>query len=389
MTEHDLKQALAEAQDRISDLEKQLGKERRICQLLQQRLDYLFHHVPLPIAMFDKEMNYLMVSQQYLYDYKPLETNIIGKNHYDIFPETPVRWREAHQRCLKGVSESCEADPYHTRTGHLLYIDWVVQPWYIENHAVGGLILIARIVNEQVEAQNKLKTLNQELRLSNQKLDAFASAVLHVLHNPLEANLELAQGLSHFLAENGPEEHSMQAKFIQANLKRMERTIQGLLSYARVGEQVGYYELNLHEVLATVIENLQQSITQNDVRIRFGPLPIVKANEFEMIALFQNLIANAIKHHAGPIRIEIGAKQLASHWQFSVSDNGPGISPEDQKTLFQPIRQLELKPSFESVGVGLPVCKRIIEQMKGKIWVESSQEIGTTFHFTIPHLISS
>ncbi|MEM7372018.1 MAG: ATP-binding protein [Bacteroidota bacterium] len=385
MTEQDLKQALKQAEVRIADLERQLTEEKDYCKILQERLNYFIRHIPLSIAMFDHEMNYLMVSDKYMQDYKPVVVDLIGKNHYEIFPDTPERWKEAHQRCLKGVSESCEADPYHTRSGLLLYIDWVVQPWYIREHEVGGLILIAEVANERVEAQNRLKHLNQELRFSNQKLDAFASAVLHVLHNPLQASLKLSGHLAAYLKDNGEADYDMQAEYVQANLKRMERTIQGLLSYARVGEQVGYYVLSLQEIIANVLENLQQSIAQNDVRIQFGPLPIVKANEFEMTALFQNLIANAIKHHSGPIRIEIGVQKQPSHWQFHVRDNGPGIAHEDQKTLFQPLRNLDLAPGYEGVGIGLPVCKRIIEQMSGKIWVESSPEEGTTFYFTIPY----
>lgn len=385
MKEQDLKQALKQAEARIADLERQLAEEKDYCKILQERLNFFIRHIPLSIAMFDHDMNYLMVSDKYLEDYKPPDLNIIGKNHYEVFPETPERWREAHRRCLKGVSESCEADSYYTRSGLMLYIDWVVQPWYVRGHEVGGLILIAEIANERVEAQNRLVQLNQELRFSNQKLDAFASAVLHVLHNPLQASLELSEHLSSHLRDNGPEDYDMQAEYVQANLKRMERTIKGLLSYARVGEKVGYYELNLQEVIATVLENLQQSIAQSDVRVQFGPMPIVKANEFEMTALFQNLIANAVKHHQGPIRIEIGAQKQEDHWQFHVRDNGPGIAKEDQAILFQPIRQLDLDPEYEGVGIGLPVCKRIIEQMKGRIWVESAVNQGTTFYFTIPY----
>lgn len=151
----DITQELTEARKKIAELEKELsGVKSRLRELaelpfmMKGWFGYFVRHLPASVAMFDRDMNYLIVSEKYLKDYKINDRDIIGKNHYDVFPDVPQRWKDVHRRCLTGVIESCEKDIYHTRNGHSLYIDWIITPWYDENNQVGGLIMFAEIVNE-------------------------------------------------------------------------------------------------------------------------------------------------------------------------------------------------------------------------------------------------
>ena len=124
---------------------------------------------------------------------------------------------------------------------------------------------------------------------------------------------------------------------------------------------------------------------EKKVRILYGSLPTVKANEFELIALFQNLIANGIKYNESDhVEIIIGVKQSGEFWEFFVQDNGIGISQKNQEEIFHLFRRIDLEKNYEGTGIGLPICKRIIESMGGKIWIESGTQGGTIVNFTLP-----
>ncbi|MDX2248554.1 MAG: PAS domain-containing protein [Bacteroidia bacterium] len=151
----DLQKELAEARQKISSLEQELvvAKTRlrelsEFPHLMKDWFGYFVRHLPVSVAMFDKNMNYLIASEKYIKDYKIQGVEIIGKNHYEVFPDVPQRWKDVHRRCMTGVVESCEKDEYYTRNGRTLFIDWIITPWYDENNQIGGLILFAEIVDE-------------------------------------------------------------------------------------------------------------------------------------------------------------------------------------------------------------------------------------------------
>ncbi|MEZ4825929.1 MAG: PAS domain-containing protein [Bacteroidia bacterium] len=151
----DLAQELTDARQRISELETELSMTKarlremvEFPHIMKEWFGYFVRHLPVSVAMFDKDMNYLLASEKYIRDFKVEGGDITGKNHYDIFPDVPKRWKDAHLRCLKGVIESCEKDVYKTRNGFIIYIDWIITPWYDENNEIGGMILFAEIVND-------------------------------------------------------------------------------------------------------------------------------------------------------------------------------------------------------------------------------------------------
>jgi len=342
-------------------------------------LAYFIGHAPAAIAMFDLDMHYLIVSDRWVQDYG-LKENPSGRSHYEVFPEIPERWKKVHKRCMQGVIEYCEEDPFLRSDGHTDYIDWVVAPWYDEKGEVGGLIMYTQLVNERVEAKHKQLQLNNELTRSTQRMADFALAVSHTLQEPIRQAIQLGQqaltAQPQALSETNP-------GWINY-LHRLEKIVHKLLEQAQLEGQMAYHEISMDEILSEVVANLKPLIASRPVNLLYGNLPTLFANEFEMVALMQQLLANAIEYNDSEIaEIIISVERKNAEWIFAVRDNGVGIPQEALPSLFHFDRNLDSKHP-RGAGIGLPVCKRIIEHMGGKMWVESVLNQGSIFYFSVP-----
>ena len=174
--------------------------------------------------------------------------------------------------------------------------------------------------------------------------------------------------------------------FMVGGALRMQALIEGLLAYSRVGSQGRQLsEVDFDAAAQEAIQNLSTAITEADAEIAGGPLPRISADHTQVVQLFQNLIANAIKFRGEtrPI-VQIRAERRADEWLFSVSDNGIGIAPEHRARIFVIFQKLHPPHEYAGTGVGLAICKRIVERHSGKIWVESEPGLGSTFYFTFP-----
>jgi light-regulated signal transduction histidine kinase (bacteriophytochrome) len=175
--------------------------------------------------------------------------------------------------------------------------------------------------------------------------------------------------------------------YIVDGVIRMQRMVEDLLAYSRVGTRGKPFEpTNLEDILNQVVTNLKVSIEENKAQITHDPMPTVMADATQMVQLFQNLIANAIKFRKKeePPRIHISAQKKGDEWQFSVKDNGIGITSEFMEHLFQLFQRGHPAGEYPGTGIGLAICKRIVERHGGSIWAESEVGKGSIFYFTIP-----
>jgi signal transduction histidine kinase len=169
----------------------------------------------------------------------------------------------------------------------------------------------------------------------------------------------------------------------------MRKLIHDLLDYSRTGnEPVGEkVPTDANFVLGLALEHLQTTIQESGAKVTFDDLPVVCANQDLLIRVFQNLISNAIKYSdERPAEIYVSGRRAADEWVFSVRDNGIGIDPQYHEQIFEPFRRLRHKREYAGTGVGLAICKQIIERHGGRMWVESEQGKGATFIFTVPSL---
>ncbi len=347
-------------------------------------LRFFVKHTPAAIAMLDKDLNYIMYSDRWVQDYRLEDEELIGRNHYEVFEDVPEKWKKVHQRCLRGVTESCEEDPYRRADGHVDYVNWVVTPWYTENNEVGGLIFFTEVVNERVEASKRQKEMARAVKLSHHRMQEFVYALSHNLRDPLESAILLVDFINQNLKTERRASIPRTVNFLHTHISRLSHMVEELHSYASEDRKASRHSIDLGEIVEQVLSNLANEIPSGETEVIYTDLPSIQANEFEMIALFQHLLANAMSHYEGEeLKIEIQTKELEEHWLIRIKDNSPGMSEHDRKEVFDLFRQLD---ADRGSGISLPMSQKIVERMGGQIWVEPESNKGNEFLIRLPKL---
>jgi PAS domain S-box-containing protein len=245
--------------------------------------------------------------------------------------------------------------------------------------------LQAEISDRQL-AEQRLEKLADELKRSNQELEQFAYVASHDLQEPLRAVTGYTQLLELEYRDNLDETALDYMNFIVDGAGRMQQLIQDLLAYSRVGTHAGEFTpVDCNAVVKQVLQNLQVAIAHDRATVTCDPLPAVMANKTQLLQLFQNLISNAVKfRREEPPQVRIWAHSSDRAWLFQVRDNGIGIKRRYQERIFEIFKRLHTRREFPGTGIGLAICKKIVERHGGRIWVESQPGVGTTFYFTLP-----
>ena len=176
--------------------------------------------------------------------------------------------------------------------------------------------------------------------------------------------------------------------FAVDGVTRMQRLINDLLAYSRVGSRGGeLLPTSAGEAAHQALTQLQAAVDETGARVSIGDLPEVNADATQLTQLFQNLIGNAIKFHGdAPPEVKVEARAQGSEWLFSVADNGIGVDPQYAERIFVLFQRLHSIDKYQGTGIGLALCKRIVERHGGRIWLESEPGEGSTFWFTLPAL---
>ncbi|HEY3491236.1 MAG TPA: ATP-binding protein [Candidatus Deferrimicrobiaceae bacterium] len=238
----------------------------------------------------------------------------------------------------------------------------------------------------RLRAEESLRTRAEELAQSNEELEQFAYVASHDLQEPLRAISGFTQILARrYRGKLDAEADEFIAYVVEGTL-RMQTLINDLLDYSRAGRMSGeVLPTDCSAALDQALENLNVSIAESGAEIRRDPLPVVSVDEKQLVRVFQNLIGNAIKFR-GPVapRIRVLAAGDGKEWVLSVQDNGIGIEPKYFERIFLLFQRLHRRDDYSGTGIGLAICKKIIERRGGRIWVESEFGRGTTFHFSLP-----
>ncbi len=245
---------------------------------------------------------------------------------------------------------------------------------------------VDRDITKPKEDEARLKRTLAELERSNRDLQQFAYSASHDLQEPLRM---LHSFLDTLQTRSGDALDKNAAALVESSLHavgRMQQLINDLLAYARVGTRRKRFEvLDCNTVVDQVIGDLRAAIETNAARVTRDDLPSVEADPTLLSQLFQNLIGNAVKFHdQAPPHVHVASQRLAGVWQFAVADNGIGIDPGAAERIFEVFERLGPAEQYAGTGIGLAICKRVVERHGGRIWCEPRSQGGTTFYFTIP-----
>lgn len=256
---------------------------------------------------------------------------------------------------------------------------------------VGGHLQILR-VNDRLkqgiaEATQELESQAEELKRSNKDLEQFAYVTSHDLKAPLRNIASFVQLLNRKYEDQFDEEAKEYMLFVLGGVRRLNNLIKDLLQYSRVNRiDVGLEHIDLHDVVDVVKTNLMEQAQRESAQIHIKHLPMLRGNYSQMVQLMQNIISNAIKFNSEgiPPLIEIDGGETPREVYFSVKDNGIGIDAKHTDKIFSIFQRLHSPDEYEGTGIGLSICKRIVERHKGKIWFESEPKKGATFFVQIP-----
>ena len=375
------------------ELKDEVKRQTANLQASEHKYKTLFYKSPLPKWIYDEDtLDFLEVNDMAIRNYGYSREEFLGMTILDIRPE------EDKDRLIKDVEdvrghpgENRDGQWRHVkRNGEIIDVDITAHPIDFEGHR--ARMVIINDITERRLYENQLQQLNTdlakragELASSNGELERFAYIASHDLQEPLRMVSSFLQLLQKRYGGQLDAKADQYIHYAVDGAERMKALIMDLLEYSRVGTgKEGFGWIDTSIVLREVGDIFREKIIDARALIEIGEMPRVLGDKVQLTQLFQNLLSNALKYHSdqAPV-IKIKAEEEASHWQFSISDNGIGIDPQFFDKIFIIFQRLHNKSDYSGTGIGLAICKKIVERHGGHIWVESAPEKGTTFYFTI------
>jgi PAS domain S-box-containing protein len=255
-----------------------------------------------------------------------------------------------------------------------------------------GILVTAAIrdITERKKSEEHLVKTVGELKRSNDELQQFAYVSSHDLQEPLRMVASYTQLLAGRYKGRLDSDADEFIAFAVDGCNRMQGLIKDLLAYSRAGTNgKALREISGEKALKEALANLRAMIEQSGAVVTHDSLPALRTDETQLTQVFQNLVGNAIKYHGAEVpHVHISAtKNDDREWIFSVRDNGLGIDPQYFERIFILFQRLHGRDEFEGTGIGLAICKKILERLGGRIWVESQPEKGSTFYFALPEIV--
>lgn len=327
------------------------------------------------VLISNNEMDQMVGKYQGSNYWKDISKTEILHDDYEAF----ATYEYPAVRALNGEVVKDEEMIYRRPDGSTTYFLTSSSPLRNQKGQVTHVVTVCTDIGE-------IKRIQEKLSESNRDLSIYSATVAHDLKSPVHTMVSMTEMLALKNADRFDEESQEFMRFIISASKRMQKLIDNLLSYARINEEREPFKMvDLNCVLEDVLNNLKEPIQKSDAHIFFTDLPRVQGDEIQLVSLFQNLVANAIKFqsHSRPT-IMIRALEKENCYHLEVHDNGIGFDSEKAKHLFEPFTRLHTQDSYEGTGLGLAICKRIVERHKGRIWVDSFPGQGTKFFIEIP-----
>ena len=339
---------------------------------------------PAGIAMFDREMRHLAVSRRFLEDYRIADADLIGRSHYEVFPDIPERWRETHRRGLAGETLQCEEDRFERADGRVLWSRWKIRPWRTAAGEIGGIVLFTEDITARKQAEDALKMSKLEAERANEAKSRFLGSISHDLRQPIFAISLYVDTLEKRL-DGGDS--------LLANLKGCVASLGGMLSklldLSKLDAGIvapASRDFDTEALLAQVVSSHAPTALAKGLQLRvrrFGVAGHTDPILFQRI--LDNLVANALRYtHAGGILIahrRRGGKSWAEVW-----DTGIGIPADKTVEVFEEFRQLgnDERNAEKGVGLGLAIVAKTAVLLGLQIRVQSRPGRGSMFAIELP-----
>ncbi|MBS4096939.1 MAG: DUF3365 domain-containing protein [Sulfuricella sp.] len=319
------------------------------------------------------------------------ESTVIGQNlHRLLYHTQPDGTPRPPEECrlldtLKNQESVRLADELLWRADGTSFPAEIASYPVLRDEAIVGAVVSFHDISERKHAAEILAKRTEELSRSNRELEQFAYVASHDLQEPLRMVASYTQLLARRYKGKLDQDADEFIAFAVDGANRMQRLINDLLTFSRVSTRgQPFAPTDFNAILGEVLDNLQIAIQESGANVTRDELPTLMADPTQIAQLLQNLIGNAIKFHSdAPLHIHVGAAHSEGEWVFSVSDNGIGIAPEFFERIFIIFQRLNPRDQYPGTGIGLAVCKRIIERHGGRIWVESTPDQGSVFRFTL------
>ena len=320
-------------------------------------------------------------------------TEMIGKSVDVLVPQD--RGDEI-PKILKRIRDGERIEHYETkrrrRDGTVIDISLTVSPIKDQEGRTVGSSAIARDVTVAKRAEEALRMVDElrqrtdELARSNSELQRFAYVASHDLQEPSRTVATYCELLDDRYKAQLDDKAREWIGYAVAGARRMHALVADLLEYSRLQSPTRpVAPTDCARVVAEAIANLRISIDETGAEVTHDPLPVVTADASQLAHLFQNLIANAIKFRGNQApRVHVSAERRGDEWVFSVRDNGIGIAPRHCQQIFDVFKRLHPEGQYPGTGIGLAICKRVVEHHLGRIWVESEPGRGSVFYFSLP-----
>jgi len=361
-------------------------------------------YAPAAIALFDRQMRYLIVSDRWLQDYGLGNRDIHGLSHYDVFPEIPESWKENHRRCLAGEVLKCNEDYFERADGHVDWLRWESHPWRTNDGKVGGILLFSELITARKEAETALlksyseleqrvadrtadlAALKDEADRANAQKSWFVAAASHDLRQPLQASLAYLTVLGRRTGRSDLEELCEKAR---QPLKAMSDILDVLLDISDLesGQVLPHHQdFLIGALIGRVVTNAQHLAAEKGLRLSNLPTDIAVRSDPKLLErVVTNFVTNAIRYTDKGL-IGIYCEQLGDKVCLSITDTGIGIPPEAVEAIFQDHVQLgnPARDRRKGLGLGLSIAKRIADSLGHRISVTSELGSGSSFTIELP-----
>jgi PAS domain S-box-containing protein len=352
----------------------------------EQRLQAILDNSTAIIFMKDTQGRYLMINHRYEVLFHLDRDEIKGKTDHDIFPKAIADAFQANDREVMAAGTALEKEEVAPLEDGLHTYISLKFPLFDPEGNVYAVCGMSTDISDRKAAEVELQRQQEELARSNADLQQFAYVASHDLQEPLRMIISYLELLERRYGGQLDARADQFIGFAVDGAARMQALINDLLNYSRVGtREQPFVPVDCEQVLHNVLRNLQVAIADSQAVITHSPLPQVQADVTQITQLFQNLIGNAIKFRSeDPPQIQIEVEQTDEHWLFSVRDNGIGIEEQYLDRIFVIFKRLHSRIDYPGTGMGLAICKKIVERHGGNLWVESVPSEGSTFYFTLP-----